>query len=204
MAVKANQPDLLWTVQHLLADPGLVAATGSTHVTVTVTVDKGHGRLERRHLRASDALVSYLDWPGHAQALGVKREVTILATGEVRRERAYAVTSLPPGTADAPGLLRLWRLHWVRDVLFAEDRSGATVGNVPQMLAALHSTTIGVLRAHGRTTIASARRHLAHAAPQPPPPSHTALARGCQRDRAAVAGSPCYDPAGGMVLRYAC
>ncbi len=169
MAVKANQPDLLWAVQHLFADPGLAAAmtTGSTHVTV----DKGHGRLERRQLWASDALVGYLDWPGHAQALCVEREVTVLATGEVRRERAYAVTSLPPGTADASILLRLWRghwgienrLHWVRDVLFGEDRSGATVGNVPQMLAALHSTTIGLLRAHGRTTIASARRHLARA-----------------------------------------
>ena len=95
----------------------------------------------------------------------------MLATGEVRRERASAVTSLPPEQADAAALLRVWRrhweienrLHWVRDVLFAEDRSGATVGHGPQMLAALHNTTIGLLRAHGHPTIASARRHLARA-----------------------------------------
>jgi len=144
-----------------------VAETGTTHLAV----GKGHGRLERRRLWASPALAGHSAWPGLAQALCVEREVTALATGEVRRERAYAVTSLPPAAAGAGDLLRLWRghwaienrLHWVRDVGFAEDRSGATAGNVPQMLAALHSTAAGLLRAHGRAAIASARRHLARA-----------------------------------------
>ncbi len=137
-----------------------------------MVVGKGHGRLERRRLWASSALAGYSVWPGLAQALCVEREVTVLATGEVRRGRAYAVTSLPPTAADARALLRLWRghwaienrLHWVRDVLFDEDRSGATAGNVPQMLAALHSTAVGLLRAHGHATVAGARRHLARAA----------------------------------------
>ena len=168
MAVKANQPALLWDLERLFADPGLVAATGTTHLTL----DKAHGRLEKRRLWASDALTGYADWPGLAQALCVARETTVLATGEIRSHRAYAVTSLPPELADARVLLRLWRGHWgienrlhrVRDVLFDEDRSGATVGNVPQLLAALHNTTIGVLRAHGRPALARARRHLARAA----------------------------------------
>jgi hypothetical protein len=173
MAVKANQPELRWALERLFADPDLadlVAATGTTHQTT----DKGHGRLETRRLWASDALGGSLDWPGLAQVLGVEREVVTLATGEVRRQRAYAVTSLPPEVADAAALLRLWRghwsietrLHWVHDVLFDEDRSGATVGHVPQMLAALHTTAIGLLRAHGHPAIAAARRHLARAAPE--------------------------------------
>ncbi len=144
-----------------------MAETGTAHLAV----GKGHGRLERRRLWASAALAGYADWPGLAQALCVEREVTVLATGEVRRERAYAVTSLPPAAAPARDLLRLWRghwaienrLHWARDVGFDEDRSGATAGNVPQMLAALHSTALGLLRAHGRPAIARARRHLARA-----------------------------------------
>jgi predicted transposase YbfD/YdcC len=168
MAVKANQPDLQWEVEHLFANADLVAATSTVHRTV----DKGHGRLECRRLWASTALAGYSDWPALAQALCIEREVTILATGEVRRDRAYAVTSLPSTLADAAALLALWRghggienrLHWVRDVLFDEDRSGATVGNVPQMLAALHNTVIGLLRAHDRPAIAAARRHLARAA----------------------------------------
>lgn len=168
MAVKANQPELYWDLDHLFTNPGLVADTGAT----ALTIDKGHGRLERRRLWTSTALLGSSDWPDLAQALCLEREVTILATGEVRRNRAYAITSLPPTLADAAQLLTLWRghwgienrLHWVRDVLFDEDRSGATVGHVPQMLAALHTTTIGLLRAHGHPTIAAARRHFARAA----------------------------------------
>lgn len=103
--------------------------------------------------------------------------MTVLATGEARRERSYAVTSLPPERADAAALLRLWRGHWAiehrlhrgRDVLFDEDRSGATAGNVPQVRAAPHAATIGLLRAHGRPAVASARRHLARAPREPRP-----------------------------------
>lgn len=166
MVVKNNQPQLLWELRQLFADPALIAATG-TH---TRTMSKGHGRLERRRLWASTALVGYSAWPGMAQALGVEREVVRLNTGEVRRERAYAVTSLPPEQADAGRLLALWRghwgienrLHWVRDVGFAEDRSAARVGAVPQSLAVLRNTVIGILRAHQHESIAATRRLFAH------------------------------------------
>ena len=165
MPVKDNQPRLLWDLARLFADPALVAETG----TGARTLDKGHGRLEVRRLRASTALVGYSDWPGLAQALCVEREVTRLNTGEVRRERVYAVTSLAPERADAAALLALWRghwgienrLHWVRDVGFAEDRSAARVGGVPQLLAATRNTAIGLLRAHGHSAIAATRRALA-------------------------------------------
>lgn len=165
MVVKENQPTLHWALEQLFADPALVAATG----TRTVTFDKGHGRLEVRRLWTSTALVGYSDWPGLAQALCLERDVTRLNTGEVRRERSYAVTSLPPEQADAATLLRLWRghwtienrLHWVRDVGLAEDRSTARVGSVPQSLAAARNTVLGVLRAHGQTAIAATRRALA-------------------------------------------
>lgn len=66
--------------------------------------------------------------------------------------------------------MALWRGHWcienrlhcVRDVGFAEDRSAARAGGVPQSLAALRNTVIGLLRAQGQTAVASARRALAH------------------------------------------
>jgi hypothetical protein len=166
MAVKDNQPQLLEDVLRLFADPALVAATG----TCARRFSKGHGRLEVRRLWSSCALVGYSDWPGLAQALCLEREVVRLNTGEVRRERAYAVTSVPPEQADAGALLTLWRghwgienqLHWVRDVGFAEDRSAARVGKVPHTLAATRNTVIGLLRAHGHAAIAATRRALAH------------------------------------------
>ena len=94
-----------------------------------------------------------------------------LNTGEVRRERAYAVTSVPPEQADSQRTADAlasghWgienQLHWVRDVGFAEDRSAARVGKVPHTLAATRNTVIGLLRAHGHAAIAATRRMLAH------------------------------------------
>lgn len=165
MVVKADQPGLFWDVERLFEEEEPAGATGLAR-----TVDKGHGRLEVRRLRASDALAGFSAWPDLAQAACLDRRTTSLATGEIREERAYAVTSLSPDQADAATLLRLWRghwtveaLHWVRDEEFAEDRSGASVGNVPHLLAGLHNTAIGLLRAHGRTAIAASRRHLARA-----------------------------------------
>lgn len=167
MAVKANQPDLPWDLERLFADPALVAETGPR----TVTWDKGHGRLERRELRASGALVGYTDWPGLAQALRLDRRVVATATGEVRAERASAVTSLPPERADAATLLALWRghwgiencLHWVRDVTFDEDRSRVRSGAAPQALAATRNLAIGLPHAPGHHQVQATRERLAGA-----------------------------------------
>jgi hypothetical protein len=166
MAVKANQPQVLEDVRRLFGDPALVAAIG----TSVRSCSKGHGRLEVRRLWSSAALVGSSDWPWLAQALCLEREVVRLNTDEVHREVDYAVTSLPPEQADAQTLLRLWRGHWsvenrlheVRAVGFAEDRSAARVGGVPHTLAATRNTVIGLLRAHGHAAIAATRRTLAH------------------------------------------
>ncbi len=50
-------------------------------------------------------------------------------------------------------------LHWVRDVVFDEDRSQVRTGNAPRVMATLRSTAISLLRLAGWTTIAAALRH---------------------------------------------
>ena len=97
--------------------------------------------------------------PGLAQVCCVER--TRRHKGKETVERAYASTSLPPERADAarlarllPGccpvaarLLEIWRghwgienrLHWVRDVVFGEDRSQVRTESAPQLLAALRN-----------------------------------------------------------------
>ena len=52
-------------------------------------------------------------------------------------------------------------LHWVRDVVFDEDRSQVRKGNTPQVMAAVRNTTISVLRLAGESTNAAARRRRA-------------------------------------------
>ena len=93
------------------------------------TVNKGHGRLETRHLTCTDDLDDYLRWPGVQQVL--RRRVR---AGDAENGRGDAGGELcadePGGEAATPDdLAALWRGHWtienrrhyVRDVTLGED-----------------------------------------------------------------------------------
>ena len=118
---------------------------------------------------ASTAPVGYLDWPGAQQVFRVRCRVIACRTGVVHEEVTYGITSLAPGRADAARLLRgrraHWgienRSHWVRDVVFDEDRSQVRVGSIPQVMAALRNAVIGLLRAAGHDRIAPTCRRFA-------------------------------------------
>src|SRR4029434_2550691 len=133
------------------------------------TVDIGHGRIEPRKITTSEAVVGYSDGPGLAQVCELGRHVLLQKTGEERVEVVYGVTSLSPVRATPGRLLALVRgqwqienqLHWVRDVTFDEDRSQVRCGNIPQVMAALRNTVIGLFRCAGYANIAAACRRFA-------------------------------------------
>ena len=165
MMVKDNQPRLHEDITTVFA---LAPVAGETR-TVAETVDGGHGRIEQRRLQTRDVLVGHSDWPGLAQVFPVERYVILKKTGEVREEVVAGVTSLPPAGADAPRVLALirsqWLIenqsHWVRDVTCDEDRSQVRCGNIPQVMATLRNTAIGLMRQAGYTNIAAACRRFA-------------------------------------------
>ncbi len=76
--------------------------------TVT-TIDKGHGRRERRTLKATTALNQYLDWPGVAQVGRAESEV--VKDGKTSHEIRYFITSSSRAEADAGQLLKWVRGH---------------------------------------------------------------------------------------------
>lgn len=131
--------------------------------TVT-TLDKGHGRRERRTLKAATALNEYLDWPGVAQVGQVESEV--VKDGKITQETRYFITSASRSVADADQLLKWVRGHWsienrahyVRDVTMGEDASRIRKRSGPQVMAALRNATIGFLRTLGVVNIAEALR----------------------------------------------
>ena len=101
------------------------------------------------------------------QVLRLTRTVTDRKTGKRHTETVYAVTSLSITDA-APTQIASWlrghwaienRLHWVRDVTYAEDHSQIRSGNGPQVMATLRNTAIGLLRLDGHDNIAKALRH---------------------------------------------
>ena len=128
------------------------------------SLDKGHGRRERRTLRATTGLNAYLDWPGVAQVGRIESEVK--RDGETSQEVRYFITSAPRPLANAALLLRWVRGHWsienrshyVRDVTFGEDASQIRKGSGPEVMAALRNAAIGLLRSTGVTNIAAALR----------------------------------------------
>jgi predicted transposase YbfD/YdcC len=164
MIVKDNQPQLRTDIELVFALP----PAGDRQET-TRTVDIGHGRIEQRNLTTSAALVGYSDWPGLAQVFELGRHVITQKTTAERVAVVYGVTSLRPERGTPERLLALvrghWHIenkgHWVRDVTFEEDRSQVRCGNIPQVMAALRNTTIGLLRWAGYSNIAAACRRFA-------------------------------------------
>jgi predicted transposase YbfD/YdcC len=91
-------------------------------------------------------------------------------SGKRETEVVYLITSLTEQEAGPQRLLALnrghWaienRLHWVRDVTFAEDHSQIRTGAGPQMMAMLRNLAISLLRLrHGAEWIAQGVRDLA-------------------------------------------
>ena len=164
MIVKENQPQLHADIELVFTLP----PAGDRQETAR-TVDIGHGRIEQRNITTSEALVGYSTWPGLAQVFELGRYVIMQKTGQERVEVVYGVTSLSAERATPGRVLDLvrghWSIenksHWVRDVTFDEDRSQVRCGSIPQVMAALRNTTIGLLRWAGHTNIAAACRRLA-------------------------------------------
>jgi hypothetical protein len=128
------------------------------------TIDKAHGRRERRTLKATTALNEYLDWPGVAQVGQIESEV--VKDGKTTHEVRYFVTSVSRAVAGA-GLLLKWarghwsienRSHYVRDVTMGEDASRIRKQSGPQVMAAFRNAAIGVMRTLGVTNVAEELR----------------------------------------------
>ena len=138
------------------------------------TLDKGHGRIERRRGAVVD--LSGAEWDGYAnlhgrrQALRIEREREVLKTGKRSIEVTYRLTSLGAERAGPEELLALVRnhrhienrLHYVRDFTYDEDRCRAWVRHLPRNLACLTNAAIAIVRCNGRFRyLPEANRHYA-------------------------------------------
>ena len=165
MVVKRNRRQLYDELTWFFTTPPLACERPWQELT---TVNKGHGRLETRHVTSTDDLDDYLIWPGVQQVLRRACERVRLKTGEVSHAVTYAITSLPARLAPPVTLAALWRGHWtienrrhyVRDVTLGEDAHQMHVGSAPRALAALRNSLITLVRRAGWTNIAAGLRHI--------------------------------------------
>ena len=132
-------------------------------------MEKAHGRIEKRVVQTSTALNDYLDFPHVHQVFRIERSVTIVSSGKRRHEVAFGVTSCRPEVAGPSRVGELARdhwgienkLHWVRDVVYDEDRSQIRTGRGAQAMAGLRNFSISCLRLAGWDNIARALRFFA-------------------------------------------
>jgi len=162
LTVKGNQPGLFARCKALpWAD-----------IRSTSVLDRGHGRRVRRTIKVA-AAPALLDFAGAVQVAQIRRTRTL--AGKKSVEVVYVITSMT-STQASPAHIAAWvqghwaienRLHWVRDVVFDEDRSAVRTGHAPRVMAILRSTAISVLRLSGASSIAAATRHHARNAARP-------------------------------------
>jgi predicted transposase YbfD/YdcC len=124
--VKDNQPKLRSKLKNL---------PWKQIPTLDTSIEHDHGRTARRVLKATE-ITEGIGFPGAVQVLQLTRTVTDRKTGKRHTEVVYAVTSLSITDAK-PAQIAAWlrghwaienKLHWVRDVTYAEDHSQIRTG----------------------------------------------------------------------------
>jgi predicted transposase YbfD/YdcC len=171
LPVKENQPQLLTDIQTLFAGESCVKgfSPGVQGFRTAEKIEKGHGRIEKRVLTASDELKGYDGWPYVAQVFKLEREFQQGNTGKLTQKVVYGITSLTAQEADAARLLEITRSHWGieaglhyrRDVTLHEDRGRIHQGHGAHMMAVINNVVLGLFARLGYSNVVEARRHFA-------------------------------------------
>jgi predicted transposase YbfD/YdcC len=159
---EVKRAHFLWPV--LGNQPGAYAALDALSWENTpvaaATIDTARGRIETRTIRVLP-VPDGLDFPHAQQAILIERYVTVKKNGQWVMRNCEAVlylTSLAAEDTTPEDLLACVRghwtvehLHWLRDVIWREDRSLIRTGNAPQVMSALTNLVITLLRIQGVT-----------------------------------------------------
>lgn len=172
--VKENQLNLYKNIQSLFAPEYPKPGFGKiqTDFLQAQTVNKGHGRLEKRTLTTSEMLNTYAVWPGLAQVYRLEREFQWWRKGVCYRtscEVEFGITSLARKKTTPAKLLEVRRAHWGietgshyrRDVTLKEDATRFTIGNGARVMANINNLILALIHQAGFLNAAQARRFFA-------------------------------------------
>jgi len=169
--LKDNQPQMVEDLETLFAGETVVKgfSPATRDFRPAETIEKAHGRLERRTLTASTELKGYGNWPYAEQVFKLERHFERIADGRVMHEVVYGVTSLNAQEANATRLLEIVRGHWAienrlhyrRDQTMREDWYHVRMGTAPQAMAVINNLVLGLLDKQDFRSVPEARRHYA-------------------------------------------
>ncbi len=168
-SVKDNQSQLRQDIETLFQPEKTVKGFNSATKDFRKgeTIEKNHGRLERRTLTVSTELTGYLTWPGVKQVFKLNRHFIRLADGRVTDETVYGITSLTAHQAGPQRLLELIRSHWGienglhyrRDETLREDWCHLKPGQASHAMAVINNLIVGLAAQLGWTNLPAARRY---------------------------------------------
>jgi predicted transposase YbfD/YdcC len=171
LPVKDNQPTLQRTIAELFMPTAVSPGHSPVHLpeSYAQTSNYGHGRIEERYLTVSSQLNAYLDWPHLGQVFRLQRVVHRQKTGKLTYQVVFGVTSLRLQDCSPQRLIQLIRQHWhienrlhyVRDVTFAEDACTIRHTRRQRVLASLNNLVLGLLRRTHFNYAPEARRFFA-------------------------------------------
>lgn len=168
--LKENQATMLADVQRFFEPPQRYAGYDLPELprTVAESTNKGHGRLEKRHLTLMVDEQQFLDWPGVKQVFRLERRVKQVRTGIESSEVVYGMTSCDPKVGTAEQMLKWTRaywgiengLHYRRDVTLHEDatRISKSLSNLARAIATINNFIVSLAQKLRYTNLASARR----------------------------------------------
>ncbi len=153
LAVKSNQPTLQAEIEDYFSSaPAGVLETATDW-------DKGHGRIEERKVTVSHE-ADWLDgdrrFPGELRLPGVATIIKVRSRTELkdrcRTDTRYYISSANlTAEAAAEAVRGHWgienRLHWVLDVVFAEDQARLRTGHGAKNMAVVRHFAINLVRA---------------------------------------------------------
>ncbi len=164
LLAKDNQPTLHEEIADLFED----RTPDRRRWQQAETWDKGHGRLEHRHITCSPDLNDWFakEWEGMEQVFRLERTRLMLKTGALEHEVVYGLSSLSLRQALPERLLSLIRGHWAienklhyrRDGSLGEDACQTRTGPVPGLLAQLNSTVLSLMDRAGVRNVARQMR----------------------------------------------
>ena len=150
LAVKANQPTLRADVESAFTEAG--------EIDTDVDHDKGHGRIERR----SVSVIREVEWlngerrfPGELRLPHAATIIRVQSRAELsdrcRFETRYYISSAALSAKLAARAVRgHWgienQLHWVLDVVFAEDQSRLRKGHGAKNMAVVRHFAVNLVR----------------------------------------------------------
>jgi predicted transposase YbfD/YdcC len=151
LLAKDNQPTLHEDIADLFED----RTPDRRRWKQAETWDKGHGRLEHRHITCSPDLNDWFgkQWQGIEQVFRLERTRCILKSGAIEHEVVYGLSSLSMRLAPPTRVLSLVRDHWAienklhyrRDGSLGEDACQTRTGPVPGLLAQLNSAVLSLM-----------------------------------------------------------